>query len=56
MQIPLSSSWQSILSDEIQQPYFQDLMETVAEEYKNHTCFNNYLFMFGLFYGKLYKS
>ena len=39
MQIPLSSSWQSILSDEIQQPYFQDLMETVAEEYKNHTCY-----------------
>ena len=39
MQIPLDPSWQSILSDEIQQPYFQDLMETVAEEYRNHTCY-----------------
>ena len=49
MQIPLSSSWQSILSDEIQQPYFQDLMETVAEEYKNHTCYPQKELIFAAF-------
>ncbi len=38
MQINLRAEWQSILSDEIQQPYFQDLMETVNQEYKSHTC------------------
>ncbi|HSD05636.1 uracil-DNA glycosylase [Flavobacterium sp.] len=35
----LSPSWQSILADEIQKPYFLDLMKTVDEEYKNHVCF-----------------
>jgi uracil-DNA glycosylase len=39
MQINLNPTWQSILSDEIQKPYFQELMETVDEEYKNHTCY-----------------
>lgn len=39
MQINLNSEWQTILSDEIQKPYFQDLMKTVDEEYKNYTCF-----------------
>ena len=39
MQFNLISSWQSILSDEIQKPYFKDLMETVNEEYKNLPCY-----------------
>jgi uracil-DNA glycosylase len=39
MQINLNPSWQTILSDEIQKPYFQDLIETVAEEYQNHVCY-----------------
>ena len=39
MQINLNSEWQSLLSDEIQKPYFKDLIETVAEEYKIHTCY-----------------
>ena len=39
MQINLNPSWKSILSDEIKKPYFQDLMETVAEEYNNETCY-----------------
>lgn len=39
MQINLNTSWQSILSDEIKKPYFQDLIKTVAEEYKNHSCY-----------------
>lgn len=39
MQINLRAEWQSILSDEIQQSYFQDLIKTVDQEYKNHTCY-----------------
>ena len=39
MQYNLNSSWQSILSDEIEKPYFSDLMKTVDEEYQNHICF-----------------
>ena len=35
----LNPSWQTILSDEIQKRYFQDLMKTVDEEYHNYTCF-----------------
>jgi uracil-DNA glycosylase len=39
MQPQLNPSWQSVISDEIQKPYFKDLMKGVDEEYKNHTCF-----------------
>ena len=39
MQINLIPTWQTILSDEIKKPYFQKLMESVDEEYKNYTCY-----------------
>ena len=39
MKMNLNSSWQSILLHEIKKPYFQDLIETVDEEYKNQTCY-----------------
>ena len=39
MQTNLNPEWQTILSDEIQKPYFADLMESVAEEYKTNICF-----------------
>ncbi len=39
MQINLIPTWQTILSDEIKKTYFQELMESVDEEYKNHTCY-----------------
>ena len=39
MQPKLNASWQTILSNEIQKPYFQDLMKSVDEEYKNYICF-----------------
>ncbi|NDP26232.1 MAG: uracil-DNA glycosylase [Flavobacterium sp.] len=39
MQPKLDPSWQTILSNEIQKPYFLDLMKAVEEEYQNHTCF-----------------
>ena len=31
--------WQHFLADEIQQPYFKELMLEVDEEYQNHICF-----------------
>ena len=39
MQIPLATDWQMVLKDELKQPYFQNLMHQVAEEYDNFTCF-----------------
>lgn len=39
MQTNLNPSWQAILSDEFQKPYFSELMHAVDEEYENHTCF-----------------
>ena len=32
-------SWQHFLADEIQQPYFKELMLEVDNEYQNHICF-----------------
>ena len=39
MQIPLAADWQMVLKDELNQPYFQNLMHQVTEEYDNFTCF-----------------
>jgi uracil-DNA glycosylase len=49
MQLQLNSSWQTILSDEIQNPYFQDLMKAVDEEYQNHFCFPPAALIFAAF-------
>lgn len=35
----INTAWQTILSDEIEKPYFQDLMKEVENEYQNQTCF-----------------
>jgi len=35
----LHTSWQHFLADEIQQPYFRDLMQAVDAEYQNYSCF-----------------
>lgn len=35
----LHPSWQTILLDEIQKPYFTDLMHEVDNEYQDHSCF-----------------
>ena len=32
-------SWHSVLKEEIQKPYFKDLMQAVDKEYVNQTCF-----------------
>ena len=39
MQLNLNPSWQAILSEEIQKPYFLDLMNAVDEEYQNNICY-----------------
>jgi uracil-DNA glycosylase len=39
MKLNLNTSWQHFLSDEIQQPYFKELMHEVDDEYQNHSCF-----------------
>lgn len=39
MQIDLLPSWQTVLADEIEKPYFKDLIQAVDEEYQNSTCF-----------------
>ncbi len=39
MELNLNSYWQTILFEEIQKLYFQDLMKSVDEEYNDHTCF-----------------
>jgi uracil-DNA glycosylase len=39
MNLNLNPSWQTILSDEIEKPYFVELMDTVDQEYQNSVCF-----------------
>ncbi|TRX16202.1 uracil-DNA glycosylase [Flavobacterium franklandianum] len=49
MQPNFNPSWQSILSEEIQKPYFSDLMNTVDEEYQSNTCFPSKELIFAAF-------
>ncbi|RTY93629.1 uracil-DNA glycosylase [Flavobacterium sp. GT3R68] len=39
MKITLADSWQNILSDEIEKPYFRNLINEVEKECSLHTCF-----------------
>ena len=39
MESHLNFSWQTILADEIQKPYFKDLMLAAANEYQANSCF-----------------
>jgi uracil-DNA glycosylase len=39
MKLNLDSEWQAILADEIEKPYFHNLMENADEEYKLHDCY-----------------
>lgn len=39
MKITLADSWQNILSDEIEKPYFRDLITEVEKECSDHTCY-----------------
>ena len=39
MKTHLNATWQTILSDEINKPYFSDLLVEVDNEYAEHICF-----------------
>jgi uracil-DNA glycosylase len=39
MPINLNSEWNSILSDEIQKPYFKELTDAFSSEYHNNVCY-----------------
>ncbi len=35
----LNSDWNKVLKDEIEKPYFHNLMQVIDEEYQNYVCF-----------------
>ena len=39
MKISLHKDWKILLQDEIQKPYFNDLLAIVEQEYQEYTCF-----------------
>ena len=39
MKTHFNATWQTVLSDEIQKPYFSDLLVEVDNEYAEHICF-----------------
>lgn len=39
MNVDINPSWNAILQDEIDKPYFKKLAEFVKEEYREHQCF-----------------
>ena len=39
MNVKIEESWKAILKDEFDKPYFENLVQFVKSEYKNHTCF-----------------
>lgn len=39
MQINLNPEWQAVLADEIQKPYFNDLLQELEKEYQEFVCF-----------------
>jgi uracil-DNA glycosylase len=49
MQINLDTKWKTILSDEIQKPYFLNLMEILESEYMENTCFPSKDLIFSAF-------
>jgi uracil-DNA glycosylase len=49
MFIAIPPSWQNILSDEFQKPYFLDLSKNVDDEYDKNTCFPPKEFIFAAF-------
>lgn len=39
MQLQLNQEWRAILAEEIQKPYFSELLKMVDLEYQNYTCY-----------------
>jgi uracil-DNA glycosylase len=49
MQLQLNSEWKAILAEEIQKPYFGELLNSVDLEYQNHNCYPPKKFIFEAF-------
>lgn len=49
MKINLSPQWKAVLSDEIQKPYFNDLIAALDQEYSTQTCYPHAEFIFSAF-------
>lgn len=39
MDVKISESWKTVLNDEFEKPYFQNLIKFVKHEYQIHSCF-----------------
>ena len=39
MDVKISESWKTVLKDEFEKPYFQNLVKFVKHEYQMHSCF-----------------
>jgi uracil-DNA glycosylase len=52
----LNTSWVAVLSDEIEKPYFYELMEVVDQEYQNLTCFPPKELIFSAFNSCLFED
>ncbi len=39
MDVNISKSWKSILNDEFEKEYFQNLLDFIKNEYRNYTCY-----------------
>lgn len=39
MKINLSADWETVLANEIEKPYFKELLLSLEDEYKNHICY-----------------
>lgn len=39
MNVDIHPSWQAVLNDEFEKPYFSQLVDFVKAEYKNYTCY-----------------
>jgi len=39
MDVKISESWKTVLKDEFEKPYFQNLVKFVKQEYQMHSCF-----------------
>ncbi|WP_424000247.1 uracil-DNA glycosylase [Maribacter sp. IgM3_T14_3] len=49
MNIRLNASWENQLKGEFDKPYFMNLMQFVAREYEQHTCYPNSTDIFAAF-------
>lgn len=49
MDINLNSSWENQLKEEFDKPYYKNLMQFVAKEYEQHTCYPNTTDIFSAF-------